>query len=294
VKVKAAMKRNNASTEICETAYLDHLTLTLTSILLPRNLDNPANMELPKRQQRAITVPRSPTLKLTPQDMGKSYYTPKPARESFLVPCELLCVSTASSEPANTIKVDDELSPPRSAPAAVDIRTTALYDGPEPPATPGPKQSSLQQYGLLTPGTPSFNIDASSLPSHDLYESFQSPYGLFMQAPTENITKLVDEGSATIDVHKNDEQAQREAQDDAYDHPEQLTTGYDGDADDDVADSCPNSPFDRMQAQIRDAELAIRLACKVDDSLVTGGLRRSSRIRTKEIPKGKHTFSPTS
>jgi hypothetical protein len=250
-------------------------------------------MELSKRRRRAETDPRSPTRKVTPQDMGRSYCTPTPGGESVLVPCGSPCVPLGRPEPANTIEAEDELSPrPRSAPAAVDTRTTTLYDGPEPPATPGPIPSSLQQYGLLTPGTPSFNIDASSPPTYNLHKSFQSPYGLHVQAGTENIAETVGEGEIAVDVHTNGAQARREAQDDVYD-PTQLTAGHDIDIDDDNADSRPDSLYDQMQAQIRDAELAAKLAGELDDSLATGGLRRSSRIRTKEIPKGKLDFSPT-
>jgi hypothetical protein len=221
------LTRNDASTEICETSHLDHLTLTLTSIALSQHLDPSANMELPKRPQRAETDPRSPTRKATPQDMGRSYCTPTPARESFFVPCESLYVPMARSEPTNTFEAEDQLSPlPRSAPAAVDTRMTTVYNVPEPPATPSFKPSSLQQYGLLTPRTPSFSIDASSPPSHDLHKSFQSPYGLHVQARTENIADIVDEGKTAVDVHTNDAQTGREAQDDVYDPPHQLTAGH--------------------------------------------------------------------
>lgn len=248
-------------------------------------------MELPRREQRAQSVPHNTARKATPQDMGRSYRTPTPARESVLVPCKSFAYACNDFNPAKMIIAKDGKSPqPKSAPARECTRTVPTYQCLEPPCTPGPRPSFLEQHGLLTPGTPNFDFTASSPPSNDSHKGIQNSYGLNVQARAEDLAEAVEGGITEVNVYMTDEQNMREKQDDVYDPPQKITAECDSDDGDDAADSRSYSLYDQMQAQIRDAELVVRLSGELDDTLAAGGLRRSTRIRAKEVPKGKLDF----
>lgn len=181
--------------------------------------------------------------------MGRSYRTPSPRREPYFAEGRST-LDDCRFEVADSI-VGEEITPKLKLslrrPIVMDTPPGSPSDGFDAPATPTKQRVSTTTFGLLTPCTPNFG-------------------DLFRRDPASPTTPGLTEGS----------------------HAEQHQGTSDGDVGTNAEDGSDSdeplaTQFDKMEQQLRDAELAASLS----EEAGSGRSRRSTRLALKDVVKGK-------
>jgi hypothetical protein len=132
-------------------------------------------------------------------------------------------------------------------PLVMDTPPGSPSDGFNAPATPTKQTVSMTRFGLLTPYTPNFG-------------------NFFRRAPASPVSPGLADDSDVGQHHGASDGDDGPNAEDGYDSDEPLAT-----------------QFDKMQQQIRDAELAASLS----EEASSGRSRRSTRLALKDVVKGK-------
>ncbi|KAH7084383.1 hypothetical protein FB567DRAFT_80615 [Paraphoma chrysanthemicola] len=223
------------------------------------SLPDTERLSLFNKQSRAKSAPLDSQEQQAPKKMGRGYRTPSPSRAMDYV----------FESPVSPLQMSRPKTPTIASPGTISA-----------PSTPNMRLSFSNMFGLLTPGTPNFgNFNTAKATQGSCKVDDRDVINVHQYSTGSDTTV-----GGAIDMTKDNTAGlhiERQSPRTAQKQPARRGVIEIDSEDDSETDEPLQTQYDRMQREIRDAQLAADLA---KDSSVTGA-RRSTRLATKEAVK---------